>query len=249
MIRVTDSTSGIHAVLLDIEGTTTPISFVHEVLFPFARVRLRKFLSENHTSAEVLTDIDRLREEHATDVAQGLNPPALVEGHHVASLESIVEYLNWLMDRDRKSPALKSLQGKIWREGYLDGSLRAELFADVKPALERWRQAGVMICIFSSGSRLAQELLFAHTDAGNVTRFINSYFDTSVGKKTEAASYRGIANELKLLPETILFISDVVAELDAARTAGMKTLLCVRPGNARQPSNTPHDRIETFERL
>jgi enolase-phosphatase E1 len=249
MIRVTDPTSGIRAVLLDIEGTTTPISFVHDVLFSFARSHLKNYLSENLDSAEVVADIDSLREEHASDGERGLNPPPLVEGHHVAALESLVDYLNWLIDRDRKSPALKSLQGKIWREGYLDGSLNAELFADVRPALERWHEAGVMICIFSSGSRLAQELLFAHTNTGGLTRFISQYFDTKVGKKTDATSYRKIANELKLQPDTILFISDVVVELDAAKNVGMKTLLCVRPGNAPQPSNSSHDRIESFERL
>jgi enolase-phosphatase E1 len=249
MTRVTEKAAGISAVLLDIEGTTTPISFVHDVLFAFARAHLRDFLSENVTSAEVLGDLERLREEHAIDVTEGLNPPALVGGHQTAALGSVVEYLNWLIDRDRKSPALKSLQGKIWREGYLDGSLNSELFSDVRPALDRWHEAGLMICIFSSGSRLAQQLLFAHTNVGDVTHFISHYFDTSVGKKTEVASYRRIADELNLLPAEILFISDVVAELDAARTAGMKTLLCIRPGNAPLASDAQHESIQSFERV
>jgi len=226
---------GLRAILLDIEGTTTPIAFVHEVLFPYAREHAKEFLTNNFTAKEVQADVALLREEHASDISQDLQPPLLSD-----EIDSIVAYVEWLIARDRKSTGLKSLQGKIWRQGYIDGSLKAQVFADVAPALERWSAAGLSINIFSSGSVLAQQLLFAHTDAGDLTRFIDNYFDTNVGKKGEAESYRRIAARLNLQPSEILFISDVVAELDAASEAGMKTVLSLR---------TSHQAIRSFDEL
>jgi enolase-phosphatase E1 len=249
------ATEGIRGVLLDIEGTTTPIAFVHEVLFSYARSQVRNFLTEHFGSAELLADLEQLREEHATDVKHGLQPPALVdfdvdvEGPHDAEIDSLAEYVSWLIDRDRKSTGLKSLQGKIWKQGYSDGTLKAQLFAEVAPALQRWRQAGLKISIFSSGSSLAQKLLFAHTEAGDLTEFIDNYFDTTVGSKTDVASYRRIASALHLPVKNVLFISDVVAELDAAGAAGMQTLLCVRPGNHPQPFAERHQKIRDFDEI
>ena len=152
----------IRAILLDIEGTTTPIAFVHEVLFSYARDHAKDFLASNVDA----DDITRLREEHAADVSNGEHPPA-----------ELAAYVEWLIARDRKSTGLKSLQGKIWRQGYLDGSLKSQVYADVAPAFARWRTRGLSISIFSSGSVLAQQLLFAHTDAGDLTKFIDQYFD------------------------------------------------------------------------
>ena len=223
------SIDDVRAILLDIEGTTTPIAFVHDVLFSYAREHVREFLARN----PVAEDIALLREERAVDVREGRNPP-----------ESIAEYVEWLISIDRKSTGLKSLQGKIWRQGYLEGSLKSQVFADVAPAFERWRERGLRISIFSSGSVLAQELLFAHTEVGDLTPFIDSYFDTNVGKKGDAQSYRKIAEVMGLPPQEILFISDVVAELDAAHQAGLKTLLSIRPGNAPQ-----HPTIRSFDEI
>jgi len=231
----------IRAILLDIEGTTTPIAFVHEVLFSYAREHAKEFLTNNIDSEEVWTDITLLREEHALDVSNDLRAPMLTD-----DIGSVAAYIDWLIARDRKSTGLKSLQGKIWRQGYLDGSLKAQVFADVAPAFEQWHNAGLRINIFSSGSVLAQQLLFAHTDAGDLTRFIKGYFDTNVGKKGEADSYRRIAAALNLASNRIVFISDVVAELDAAQEAGMKTLLSLRPGNQPQPP-TNHRAIRGFD--
>src|ERR1044071_10071988 len=183
----------VRAILLDIEGTTTPIAFVHEVLFSYARTHVKDFLSANSNSAEVSADVALLREEHAADVSNGHQPP-----------DSIAAYVEWLIERDRKSTGLKSLQGKIWRQGYVDGSLKSQVYADVAPALERWRARGLSINIFSSGSVLAQKLLFAHTEAGDLTRFIDDYFDTNVGKKGEAESYRRIAEKMELPAGEIL---------------------------------------------
>ncbi|MBC8031805.1 MAG: acireductone synthase [Pyrinomonadaceae bacterium] len=243
------TTAHVRGVLLDIEGTTTPISFVHEVLFSYARAALKDYLTAHWNSTETVADIARLRNEHASDVDRQLNPPILVQGTVDDEIDSVVAYLNWLIDRDRKSTALKSLQGKIWRQGYLDGTLKAELFNDVPAALERWRNAGLSINIFSSGSELAQRLLFAHTQAGDFTGLIDSYFDTKVGRKTDAESYRRIAASLLLPAQSIVFISDVVAELDAASLAGMDTVLCLRPGNAPQSGGEQHERVHTLTGL
>jgi enolase-phosphatase E1 len=240
-------TADIRAILLDIEGTTTPIAFVHEVLFAYARSQVRNFLADQLGSAELAADLARLRDEHAVDTIQNLQPPALVEAPRDAEIVSFAEYVGWLIDRDRKSPGLKSLQGKIWKQGYLDGTLKAELFADVAPALERWHRAGLKISIFSSGSALAQRLLFAHTEGGDLSGFISNYFDTTIGSKTEVQSYRQIAAALGLTASEALFISDVVGELDAASAAGMQTLLCVRPGNHPQSLADRYQIIQSFD--
>ena len=221
------------AILLDIEGTTTPIAFVHEVLFSYAREHVKEFLANN--ADEARSDITRLREEQATDVSNGEQPPPEIEA-----------YVEWLIARDRKSTGLKSLQGKIWRQGYLDGSLKSQVYADVAPAFARWRAQGLSISIFSSGSVLAQQLLFAHTDAGDLTKYIDQYFDTNVGKKDEAESYRKIAEALDLPAGEILFVSDVVTELDAATEAGMQALLSIRPGNRPQAGAKTHRFIHSL---
>ena len=226
------------AVLLDIEGTTTPISFVHHVLFPFARQRLHAFLEAHRSRPDVIIDLKRLEDEYHHDAGAGLNPPALEE-----------PYLHWLIDQDRKSPALKALQGKIWQHGYKDGSLQAPLFPDVLTAMTHWQTTSVSINIFSSGSVLAQKLLFSHTDLGDLSALIDKYFDTSVGKKNEPESYERIAKELGLTANEIHFVSDVVVELDAARQSGMLTSLCIRPGNAPQPSKPEHRIIHSFEEM
>ena len=224
----------IRAILLDIEGTTTPIAFVHEVLFSYARDHAKDFLASNVDA----DDVTRLREEHAADVSNGEHPPA-----------ELAAYVEWLIARDRKSTGLKSLQGKIWRQGYLDGSLKSQVYADVAPAFARWRTRGLSISIFSSGSVLAQQLLFAHTDAGDLTKFIDQYFDTNVGKKADAASYLRIAEALSLPAEEVLFISDVVAELDAANEAGVETLLSIRPGNPPQEGAEKYRAIHSFDNV
>jgi enolase-phosphatase E1 len=231
------SLDGIRGILLDIEGTTTPIAFVHDVLFSYARQHVRDYLQKHCNEEGVRADIQLLRDE----------PGA--EQFDVNDMDSIVMHVNRLIDLDRKSTGLKSLQGKIWREGYSDGSLRAQVFADVAPALARWRVAGLTVSIFSSGSVLAQQLLFAHTEAGDLTPFISHYFDTGVGKKGEAESYRHIAAEIEIEPSEILFVSDVVTELAAACAAGMKTALSIRPGNQPQASPEPYPNIHSFDEI
>lgn len=237
------------AILLDIEGTTTPLDFVTQVLFPYSRLHVKQFLKQHGSSDEVGAQIAALREEHAADRRRGLDPPALTDEPPGAQLESLVTYIHWLIDHDRKSTPLKALQGKIWAEGYESGELRSQVFADVPPAMERWRGQNKDICIFSSGSVLAQKLLFAYSSAGDLTRFIHRYFDTTTGIKTESESYRRIAAELKRDPSEITFVSDVAAELDAARSAGMRIRLCIRPGNRPQPTIESYPLIHTFDDL
>jgi enolase-phosphatase E1 len=235
----------VRGILLDIEGTTTPIAFVHKVLFSYARANAKQFLLANFNADEVRKDVALLRQEHALD-AEG--PPTLRSDSVEAEIDSLSGYIEWLIARDRKSTGLKSLQGKIWKQGYENGSLQSQVFADVAPALRRWHEAGLNVSIFSSGSVLAQKLLFAHTEAGDLTMFIDNYFDTNFGKKGDAGSYLKIANALSLEPPSILFISDVIAELDAASSAGMKTMLSIRPGNPPQVETT-YQTIETFAHL
>jgi enolase-phosphatase E1 len=221
-------------ILLDIEGTTTPIDFVYDVLFPYARQNFAKFLSLHADSADIRGDLARLREEHEADIKRGLNPPPY----------NAVSYLHWLMDSDRKSTPLKSLQGKIWEEGYRAGELKSRVFSDVPPAFERWRRQEKLIYIFSSGSVLAQQLLFKYTELGDLSGYISGYFDTNIGPKSEVESYRRIAAVVGF--QEILFISDVTKELAAAREAGMQVMLSIRPGNHPQPDRALFPELEFF---
>ncbi|MGH7997872.1 MAG: acireductone synthase [Brasilonema sp.] len=214
-------------ILLDIEGTTTPVEYVFEVLFPFARDHVADFLTTHQQSAPVQTDLQWLRQEYETDLAQGLSVP----DWDFTEVTAAVPYIQHLIAIDRKSTGLKSLQGKIWEQGYRNGTLRSQIFADVKPAFERWTTAGKKLFIFSSGSIQAQQLLFRYSEVGDLTGFISGYFDTQTGSKREAQSYRNIAETIGVALEKILFISDVTAELKAAQVAGMQTLFSIRPGN------------------
>jgi enolase-phosphatase E1 len=236
------------AVLLDIEGTTTPVEFVYEVLFPFARRYVREFVSQHQHSAEVRADIEALKAEHRADTEGGREPPAWPDGPADSQVEAATLYVHWLMDQDRKSTALKSLQGKVWESGYLSGELRGQVYADVPRAFERWRGQQRAVHIFSSGSVLAQKLLFAHTTAGDLTGYIGDYFDTQTGAKADRASYESICAATGTPAAEVLFVSDVTAELDAARAAGMLTALCVRPGRP-EPEPRGHGVIETFDVL
>ena len=229
------------AILLDIEGTTTPIAFVKDVLFPFARRNAAAFLAAHRHEPEVEADLALLAEEREHEQEPADLAPSVESSDPLP-------YLFWLMDRDRKSTALKALQGRIWRDGYESGALVSEVYADVVPALTRFRGAGIEVSIFSSGSVLAQRLLFAHTNAGDLRPFLSAWFDTTTGGKKEAASYARIASELRLEPRQVLFVSDAVEELDAAKQAGMDVALCVRPGTA-EPIQSPHRIVRSLEEI
>ncbi|WP_066820141.1 acireductone synthase [Sphingomonas mali] len=189
-------------ILLDIEGTTTSIAYVADVLFPYARARIPAWVPIH-------------REELAPVIA------AMPPGDPVATL------LAW-MDIDAKETALKHIQGRIWREGYEAGELKAHVYPDTPEALKRWTEAGIRVCIYSSGSIEAQKLIFGHSEAGDLTSYLSGYFDTTTGPKRDPESYAKIAAALDLDPAEILFVSDVAAETDAATSAGLRALLIDR---------------------
>ena len=234
---------------MDIEGTTSPIDFVYKVLFPYARLHLEDYLKRKAGSQELERDLLQLREEYVKDSAEAPVPPEWIDAPPDAQMQSVARYVCWLTDHDRKSTGLKSLQGKIWQEGYLKRELKSQVFPDVPPALKDWKEKNLDVRIFSSGSVLAQRLLFANTQAGDLTDFLNGYFDTGIGPKTSAESYRRIAAEFHLAASEVLFVSDVIKELDAASSSGMKTLLSVRPGNAPQPKGHDHGIISSFSEI
>jgi len=230
----------VRAILLDIEGTTTPIAFVYDVLFPYARAHLREYLRDRPDPDA----IDLLKQEWTDEAAASAAPapPA-------ATAPELATYVEWLMDRDRKSPGLKRLQGLVWERGYRDGVLKGDVFADVRPALERWHKRGIKAAIYSSGSVLAQRLLFSTTAFGDLATLLSGFFDTSSGVKTSPESYRRIAAVLRCSTAQLLFVSDVAAELDAARSAGCQVVLCVRPGNAAQRVSADVRVVHTFDEI
>lgn len=244
----TISITPIKVVLLDIEGTTTPIDFVYKVLFPYARAHLKDWLAIHFASPEFHADLERLIELHREDGTRGLDPPKLNVPGEIA-LDQAVAYLHWLMDRDSKATPLKSIQGKIWEAGYNSGDLRSEVFEDVPRAFARWREQDRSISIYSSGSVLAQRLLFKCTQFGDLTPDIGHYFDTNIGAKKEAESYSRISKELDITPSGIMFVSDLAAELDAAASAGLDTRLCIRPGNHPQSHSDTGIVIHSFDEI
>ena len=228
------------SILLDIEGTTTPIDFVHKVLFPYAKEHIGKYV-ETHFS-ELSTEINQLVEESSHDETYTVPVDPTEPG-------SISAYLEHLISIDRKSTPLKSIQGVIWKSGYESGELRSIVYDDVPKAFERWASDEKVIAIYSSGSVQAQELLFRYTDHGDLTRFISHFFDTNTGHKQDAESYRRIAGKLSLPPGEIRFFSDVPEELEAASEAEMIATLVIRPGNAVQESSDPGNTIHSFAEL
>ncbi|WP_372069552.1 acireductone synthase (plasmid) [Tistrella mobilis] len=228
-------------VLTDIEGTTTDIAFVSEVLFPFARARLRDFLHANAHLPEVAAALDDVR---ARIRAEGGALPAptggRVEAGRDGEIDALADRLIAWIDADAKITPLKTLQGLIWADGYADGTLRAHLYPEVAAALRRWHAAGVTLAVYSSGSVAAQLLLFGHTEAGDLNPLFSHNFDTTTGLKVEAGSYTKIAAALGRPPRDILFLSDHPGEIAAARSAGMAV---IRLDRSRAPGSpiTPDD--------
>jgi enolase-phosphatase E1 len=228
------------AILLDIEGTTTPIDFVHKVLFPYAKERVGKYV-EMHFG-KLSDEISQLVDESSHDATYTVPVDPTEPG-------SVAAYLEHLISVDRKSTPLKSIQGDLWKEGYESGELKSVVYDDVPLAFERWKADGKTIAIYSSGSVLAQKLLFGYTDHGDLTPFISSNFDTNIGHKREAESYRTIAKELNLSAKDILFLSDIPEELSAASDTGYQTRLVVRPGNAEHHAAGRFITIRSFGEL
>lgn len=203
-------------ILTDVEGTTTSISFVHETLFPFAKERLKGYVESHPGNPEVKEALALTKQT------------ALEEDQKAISDSDAVEYLIKWIKEDRKHPALKSLQGYIWEEGYNNGSIKGHVYPDVLPALQKWKNAGLELGVYSSGSVKAQHLIFEFSSAGNLRPYFTHHFDTAVGHKREVDSYKTIAEKLGLPASEILFLSDIKEELDAAKSAGMLTTQLVR---------------------
>jgi enolase-phosphatase E1 len=205
-------------ILMDVEGTTTSIHFVHQELFPY--------------SFEAIGNLDQLKNEDESLA------PLWKEAKEVCSTQSqrtlddadIIDILRKWIKEDRKEPVLKSIQGLLWERGYKSGELKGHVYPDVPQAFERWKKSGLDLAIYSSGSVLAQKLLFSHTEYGDLTPFLGNHFDTSVGHKREPGSYEVISRELKVRPDEVFFLTDIKEELEAALAAGMKGCLLNREG-------------------
>jgi len=202
------------AIVLDIEGTTTPINFVHKILFPYSSERL---------SSYVLSNLELPQVKEALELTQASLPETTDVPHLIETL------LQWIRE-DRKHPALKMIQGLIWEEGYIKKEIFGQVYSDVLPAFKTWQSRDLKFGIYSSGSVLAQKLLFKHSEVGDLTSYLSFHFDTAVGGKKEKASYEKMAAQLNLNPADILFLSDIADELSAAKEAGFKVLQIVRPG-------------------
>jgi enolase-phosphatase E1 len=205
----------IRAIVTDIEGTTSSLSFVKDVLFPYARARMAAFVREHARDPDVARQLEAARRE--------AGDPALTQ-------EAVIEQLTAWIDQDRKITPLKALQGMIWEDGYRRGDFQGHVYEDAVRALRAWKARGLALYVYSSGSVQAQKLLFAHTGFGDLTPLFTGYFDTNIGGKLEAGSYRAIAGSIGVAPGELLFLSDVCAELDAAASAGCRTCWLVREG-------------------
>lgn len=220
----------VSAIVTDIEGTTSSLSFVKDVLFPYSRARLPDFVRSHSRDPEV----QRLLAEVSTQT--GARDETTL----------IAELIRWI-DEDRKVTALKALQGLIWETGYRRGDFTGHIYPDAVRALRAWRTRGLHLYVFSSGSVKAQQLLFGHTAEGDLTPLFDGYFDTSIGAKKEPESYRRIAQSIRTAPEATLFLSDVKEELDAARAAGMQTRWLVRDG--KTPTAPSHAIAHSFAEI
>ena len=223
----------IRAIVTDIEGTTSSIDFVRDVLFPYARKRLPAFV-ETHGDKP--------------DVQHWLHEAAREAGLVEASRQEIIELLLQWIDADRKSTALKALQGMIWKDGYAAGDYRAHLYPEVAARLREWRADGLRLYVYSSGSVPAQKLFFQYSEAGDLTPLFAGYFDTETGPKREVESYRRIAAAIEEEPRHLLFLSDIVEELDAARAAGFHTGWLIREPQAL-PNSPSHAVYRDFDAI
>lgn len=213
-------------ILTDIEGTTTSVSFVYDVLFPYFRAHIDETEQLMHLP-EVQELIDQTKTIWRTETGQVLS-----------STQEVLNVLRQWSEEDRKITPLKTLQGILWKKGYQSGEIRGHVYPDVPSALERWKQQGISIGVFSSGSVAAQKLIFGYSEAGDLTPCFSHYFDTKTGGKREAATYTAIAEQIGLSPAQVLFLSDIREELVAAQAAGFQTMQLLRPGTVASWEST-----------
>lgn len=207
----------IRVILTDIEGTTSSISFVHEVLFPYSAKHMAEFVREGAADS--------------TEIREQLDAVAQTSGVAREDINGLIEVLDTWIREDRKETSLKAVQGMLWEQGYQQGAFRGHIYDDAAEYLQRWHDRGLRLFVYSSGSVKAQKLIFGFSEAGDLTPFFSGYFDTRIGGKKEPTSYSNIINELGVEPRTVLFLSDVEAELTAAEEAGMRTVWLVREGD------------------
>jgi len=221
--------SNISAVLTDIEGTTSSVNFVYEVLFPYFRTNLDRL--------KQMTDYPEVQKafKKTVELAREL------EGITLKSVDDILNTLKRWSEEDRKITPLKTLQGILWQEGYKTGELQGHVYDDVAPVLKNWFDSGLQLAVFSSGSVTAQKLIFGHSISGDLSAYFSAYFDTETGGKREAETYGKIAQLMQLKPEQILFLSDIKEELEASRDAGMQTVQLIRQGTAPGWGQTVND--------
>jgi enolase-phosphatase E1 len=242
--------ASISHVLLDIEGTTCPVQFVSETLFPYAASKLGAFLDSRTNDVAVqqlLSQVAQAWKEDPNPAAQVLLKAA---PENVILSTRVLPYLQWLIEQDRKFTPLKELQGLVWEAGYECGALEGPLYEDVAPALHRWRDAGLGLGVYSSGSVKAQQLIYGHSNVGDLRPLFQHWFDTTIGPKLEPESYIQISKDLNTNPQSILFISDSIGELTAARTSGLAVLLCDRDGALNCPTDCKEfATIQSFDKL
>ncbi|POM71727.1 2,3-diketo-5-methylthio-1-phosphopentane phosphatase, partial [Phytophthora palmivora] len=238
-------------VMLDIEGTTTPITFVHDILFPYVTDNASRFLEQTWDEPDTKADVAALVAQHKQDQTDGVNPPPLDDKQGKTQLiEALTAYVKWSVKADRKIGPLKQLQGHMWLQGYESGELKALVYDDVPPCLDRLRARGVRVGIYSSGSRQAQKLLFQYSDKGDLREYLTVYFDTKIGHKREVGSYKEIVQSLGVdSGKDVLFVTDVIEEAQAAEAAGLDTVLSVRPGNKPLPESHHFLTIRSFAEL
>ena len=221
----------IKAIVTDIEGTTSSLSFVKDVLFPYAREHLGNYLRSHSSEEKIISLLDDVREEAGGDL----------------DLEGIIAQLEQWIDEDKKITVLKSLQGLIWETGYQRGDFHGHIYDDARQKLEEWQQQGIKLYVYSSGSVYAQKLLFGHTECGDLNKLFTGYFDTRIGGKMEADSYRNILKTIGCDGNEILFLSDIEKELDAAREAGMHTIWLVR--DRETDKSASHFQVKDFNAI
>ncbi|XP_073297175.1 probable bifunctional methylthioribulose-1-phosphate dehydratase/enolase-phosphatase E1 isoform X1 [Primulina huaijiensis] len=241
-----------HYIVLDIEGTTTPISFVTDVLFPYARDNVGRHLEITYDTAETQDDIKLLQAQVCEDLENEVNGtiPIPYDGEKEDIIGALVANVEAMTKADRKITSLKQLQGHIWQTGFQNKEIEGIVFDDVPEALEKWHALGIKVYIYSSGSRLAQRLLFGNTTFGDLRKYLSGFFDTTVGNKKETKSYVEITQSLGVdNPSDILFITDVYQEATAAKAAGLEVIISVRPGNGPLPENHGFKTIQSFSEI
>lgn len=235
-----------NVILLDIEGTTSSVSYVFDVMFPYVLRELDNYLKCEWNDPALAPVLDQIAQDAGSEDFASWTADCTDEAQR---REKVAGEIRRLMDGDVKATGLKALQGMIWKDGFERGELVAQVYDDVPEALETWTSAGLRVYIYSSGSIGAQKLFFGHSEAGNLLNYFSGHFDTTTGPKKEVKSYDTIAAQVGEAAEKVLFISDIVAELDAAKEAGMDTRLSIRPGNKPVEDGHTHEAISSFAQV